>query len=85
MSGNDAKYQDQLVDGTALRHAIQRGLAILSAAGLIVIFQHLEKHGILLESGKECSLKDVCMAVNDLFGGELSGLVMERIYKELQV
>lgn len=84
MSGSTAKYQDQLVDGATLKHAIYRSLAILSDAGLAVLFQDFEKHGILLESGKVCSLKDVCKAIHDLFGGELAGLMMERIYKELQ-
>lgn len=85
MSGITAKYQDQLVDGATLKHSIYHSLAILSDAGLNVLFQDLEKHGILLESGKICSLKDVCKAIHDLFGGELAGLMMERIYKELRV
>jgi hypothetical protein len=85
LSGSTAKYQDLVVDGVVLKHAIQRGLAILGPTGLIVLFQDLERHGILLKSEKVCSLKDVCKAIHDLFGGELAGLMMERIYKELQV
>ena len=77
------KYSDETVSGIRLKKAIESSLKVLGSGGLHIVFHDLESHAILLESDKLCSLKDVCKLLNDLFGGEIAGLMMERLYNEL--
>lgn len=84
MDRSKARYHDHLVDGIALKRAMEEALEVIGPPGLHHLFEDLERHGIAFEKGKICSLKDVCKIMNDLFGGEASGLLMERIYDKLR-
>jgi hypothetical protein len=74
-----------MAEGAALRKVMEKSLAVIGLSALHTLFLDLQMHGILLEGGKRYSLKDVCKILNALFGAESSALMMERIYKELQV
>lgn len=71
------------VDGAVLRKAIEKGLDVIGSSGLSYLFYDLESQGIILERGRLCSLKEVCEALESVFGREATVMMMERICKKL--
>ena len=65
-------YKDELVDGAVLKKAIESALGMIGVSGLRILFYDFEARGILLEPDRICSLKEVCGALNEIFGGRIS-------------
>lgn len=77
------KEHDIVIDGATLMKAIEKGLDVIGSSGLSYLFYDLESQGIILERGRLYSLKEVCEALELVFGREATAMMMERICKNL--
>ncbi len=72
------------INSSTLRNAIQRGVSVLGRAAIDSIIEDLERHGIdLNDPSPRYTLRQLEVVFTQIFGVDVTQLLMERIRQEL--